>query len=266
MNNGVCPTRLALVTCLALLATLTLSADEVFDFTTAGTIGANDETAGAADSALNSSNTPVGYPSLSPVTINVSDGLYCNPCTLTLTTGPLDAPLINGGSNYQQTSPPYAYQIPYSTAGGSFTLTNTSGTVFSGSFVPATVIFDLYNGGGGLQGFLGDASLNVPVYVSGTFGPASPYSGDAVSSSSFLELSFSSLNVFSWSAGYPGGGADATFQANISDATSGPLESELVLDPLVPSPVPEPASWILIGSVLIGLACGRRLFWNPGRR
>jgi len=45
---------------------------DTFNFTTAGTIGANDETAGAADSALNTGNTPSGYTSS---------------CTFTLTSG-----------------------------------------------------------------------------------------------------------------------------------------------------------------------------------
>jgi hypothetical protein len=247
---------LALFACLALITTCTLSAD-TFTFTSPGTAGANDETVGAADTPLNTSNMPTGY-LLPPVSTTVSNGTYCNPCTFTLTSGVLQAPLINGGANYQNQSAPYDYQIPYSTTGGTFTLTNMTGTVFSGTFVPSSIVLDAHNGVGGLQGFVGNTMIGPDVSVSGTFGPgAGALDGFGAGPGSFLMLSFNSFRVFNWSAAYPGGGASATYNAVISDATSGVLESELVLNP-----VPEPSSMMLIGSGLIGLAFLRRRIFN----
>jgi PEP-CTERM motif len=252
-------TPVALLGCLVLISTCTLNAD-TFNFTTAGTIGANDETVGAANSALSTGNTPIGYPSLTPVATDVSDtggiGLCSPSCSFSLTSGLLQLPLINGGANYQNASAPYDYQIPYDATAGSFTLKNGSGIVFSGTFVPSSLVFDVHNGAGGLVGDLTNTNLVEPVYVTGTFGPgAGALDGDTADpTTSSLELSLSSFNVFSWSAGYPGGGSAATYQAVISDATSGSLESELVLIPeSSPAAVPEPSSVVLLSLVLAGL-------------
>jgi len=250
----------ALAACLALILTCTLSAD-TFTFTTPGTVGANGETAFAPGTDLNTSNTPTGYPVFKPVVTDVSNGTYCSPCTFTLASGVLQPPAINGGTNYQNQSAPYDYQIPYDATLGTFTLSNgpgPGGVVFTGSFVETSIVLDAHNGTGGLEGFVGNTSVGPQVSVTGTFGPgAGALDGfGADPSSSFLMLSFGSFNVFNW-AHTPPGSPQSAYQAVISDATSGTLESELVLNP-----VPEPSSMMLIGSGLIGLAFLRRRIFN----
>jgi len=255
-------TSLALFACLALLSTCTLSAD-TFTFS-GGTYGGNGEVAGTSTSS--STTAPPDYPSLPAVTTTVSDGgttTCSSACVFVLSTGTLD--MISG--DYQNGVAPYDYQIPYSTTGGSLVVYNGAGTsaadvVFSGNFTATDVDIDAHNTGS-LVGFVGGDPPSQPppptqLALSGMFGPASPYSGYSVDSSmSFLELSFSSFNLFSWNNVAATGTSSNEYQAVVSTATTGTLASELVL-----TPVPEPSSMMLIGSGLIGLAFLRRRIFN----
>lgn len=257
-------TSLALFACLALLSTCTLSAD-TFTFS-GGTYGGNGEVIGTSTSS--STTAPPDYPSLPGVVTTVSDGgtTTCSgACVFVLSTGTLTAPI--SGPDYQNGVAPYDYQIPYSTTGGSLVVYNGLGTsaadvVFSGNFTASDVVLDAHNTGS-LVGFVTGIPVSQPpppteLALSGTFGPASPYSGySADPSKSFLELSFSSFNLFSWNNVASTGTSANEYQAVVSTATSGTLASELVL-----TPVPEPSSMLLIGSGLIGLAFLRRRIFN----